>query len=32
MDSDWILIFKMRQGNDAAWEQFVRKYYGDILK
>ncbi len=32
MDSDWILIFKMRQGNDAAWEQFIRKYYGDILK
>ncbi len=32
MDSDWILIFKMRQGNDAAWDQFVRKYYADILK
>ncbi len=32
MDSDLILIFKMRQGNDEAWEQFVRKYYGDILK
>ncbi len=32
MDSDWILIFKMRQGNDEAWDQFIRKYYGDILK
>lgn len=32
MDSDWILILKMRQGNDAAWDQFVRKYYPDILK
>ncbi len=32
MDSDLILIFKMRQGNDAAWDQFVRKYYADILK
>ncbi len=32
MDSDWILIYKMRQGDDAAWEQFVRKYYADILK
>ncbi len=32
MDSDWILIFKMRQGNDTAWEQFIRKYYADILK
>ncbi len=32
MDSDWILIFKMRQGNDEAWDQFIRKYYSDILK
>ncbi len=32
MDSDWILIFKMRQGSDRAWDQFVRKYYPDILK
>ncbi len=32
MDSDWILIFKMKQGSDAAWAQFIRKYYGDILK
>lgn len=32
MDSDWLLIFKMKQGNDIAWEQFIRKYYGDILK
>ncbi len=32
MDSDWLLIFKMKQGSEAAWDQFVRKYYGDILK
>lgn len=32
MDADWILIMKMRQGNDAAWEQFVRRYYGDVLQ
>lgn len=32
MDSDWILIYKMKQGNDGAWEQFIRKYYADILK
>ncbi len=32
MDSDRILILKMRQGNDPAWEQFIRKYYGHILK
>ncbi len=32
MDSDWILIWKMRQGSEEAWEQFVRRYYGDILK
>lgn len=32
MDADWILILKMRQGNDAAWDQFIHKYYGDILQ
>ncbi len=32
MDSDWMLIFKMKQGSDAAWDQFVRKYYPDMLK
>ncbi len=32
MDSDRILIHRMRQGDDAAWDQFIRKYYGDILK
>ncbi len=32
MDCDWILIWKMRQGSDEAWEQFIHKYYGEILK
>ncbi len=32
MDADWILIHKMNLGSDDAWDQFVRKYYGDILK
>ncbi len=32
MDSDRMLIFKMKQGNDAAWDQFIRRYYDDILK
>ncbi len=31
MDSDFLLIYKMRQGDDGAWDAFVRKYYGDIL-
>ncbi len=32
MDADFILILKMKQGSDEAWETFVRKYYPDILK
>lgn len=32
MDSDLFLIIKMKQGNETACEQFIRKYYGDILK
>lgn len=32
MDVDFILIRKMKQGDDEAFDSFVRKYYGDILK
>lgn len=32
MDSDWILILKMKQGSEAACDAFVSKYYGRILK
>ena len=32
MDSDFFLIRKMRQGDEAAFDIFVRKYYGDILR
>ncbi len=32
MEPDFILLIKMRQRNDAAWDLFVRKYYADILK
>ena len=32
MDSDRILIYKMRQGDDSAWDAFIRKYYPDMLK
>ncbi|MDE5780663.1 MAG: RNA polymerase sigma factor [Lachnospiraceae bacterium] len=32
MDADFLLIMKMKQGNDEAFEKFVHKYYGEILK
>lgn len=31
MDSDFLLIRKMKQGDDMAFDTFVRKYYKDIL-
>ena len=31
MDADFLLIRRIRQGDDCAIEQFVQKYYGDIL-
>lgn len=30
--NDWFLIHKMRQGDNEALDDFVRKYYEDILK
>lgn len=32
MDVEFILIRKMKQGDEAAFDLFVRKYYDDILK
>lgn len=32
MDVDFLLIRKMKQGDDNAFDTFVRKYYNDILK
>lgn len=32
MDLDFFLIRKMKQGDDEAFDTFVRKYYDDILK
>lgn len=32
VDADFLLIRKMRQGDEDAFDTFVRKYYGDILK
>ncbi len=32
MDADWILIHKIRNGDEAAIDSFVRKYYSPILK
>lgn len=32
MDADFILIRKMKRGDDEAFDVFVRKYYGEILK
>ena len=35
VDSDFFLIRKMRQmrqGNGDAFDAFIRKYYGDILR
>ena len=32
VDSDFILIRRMKQGREEAMEHFVRKYYDEILK
>lgn len=32
MDNDWLLIHRMKQGDDDAFDSFVRKYYGDMLR
>ncbi len=32
MDADFILIRRMKKGDDASFDIFVRKYYEDILK
>lgn len=31
MDADFLLIQKMRRGDEEAFDLFVRKYYGEIL-
>lgn len=32
MDTDFLLIRKMRQGDEEAIDLFVRKYYPDIFR
>ena len=32
VDIEFLLIRKMKQGDEAAFDLFVRKYYDDILK
>ena len=32
MDTDFLLVMKMKQGDEEAFDKFVRKYYGEILK
>ena len=32
VDADFLLIRKMKQGDDQAFDTFVRRYYGDILR
>ena len=32
MDSDFLLLHRMRNGDDQAIEDFVRKYYPMILR
>ncbi len=32
MDQDFLLIGKMRHGDEEAMELFVRKYYPQVLK
>lgn len=32
VDADFLLIRKMKQGDDGAFDTFVRKYYDDILR
>lgn len=31
MDKDFLLILKMKQGNEQAFDEFIRKYYEEIL-
>ncbi len=31
MNADFLMIKRMRQGDEAAFDMFVRKYYGEIL-
>ena len=31
MDADFLLIRQMKQGDEASFDVFVRKYYKDIL-
>lgn len=32
MNNDFLLIQKMRKGDDEAFDRFVHKYYGEMLK
>lgn len=32
MDADYALIKRMRRGDEAAFDQFIHKYYADILR
>lgn len=32
VDTDFLLIMKMKQGNEEAFDEFVRKYYEEILR
>ena len=32
LDEDFLLVQKMRMGDEEAFERFVRKYYAEILK
>lgn len=32
MDTDFLLIMRMKQGNEEAFEVFVQKYYEEILR
>lgn len=32
VDTDFLIIRKMKQGDEAAFDSFVRKYYSDMLK
>ena len=32
VDIDFLLIRNMKKGDEKAFDEFVRKYYGDILK
>ena len=30
VDTDFLLVMKMKQGDEEAFDKFVRKYYGEI--